>query len=154
MWVNEQTNKEPLHVWIWEIGLLFSKYPFPNPPPFPLSHCHGSSMLLFPIDNGLGHVTCYDQWSICRCPSSKGLKCACTVGLGLLHFCCHENNSLLIAANSRKMRSTNSGPDLQLGTNPCRNQPTAESHRTNVYVSKKAVLIIACCWFVGCFVTQ
>lgn len=51
---------------------------------------------------------------------------------------------LLVAANSRRLKSTGSGPDLQVGTKPSVVQPTAKSPITSIYMSKEDILVIYC----------
>lgn len=54
----------------------------PRPPTHPW--LLESSMLPPPIAFGLGHVTYHDQWNASGDASSKGLKCACALGFGIL----------------------------------------------------------------------
>lgn len=51
----------------------------------PLSS-HVWNIFSLPISVGLGHVMCFGQWDISGCDTSKGLACACVIGLAILHL--------------------------------------------------------------------
>lgn len=44
----------------------------------------------FCTDSGLGHMSCFGQWAISKCDTSRSFISVCMLGLAFLEFSCHK----------------------------------------------------------------